>query len=226
MSKQGNKSNPYNIKMVFDLDMTLYGKGDFKDVANKKLYYDSFKPKYFLHSILSMSPYQKCILTNGTKDHATEVVRRIGLSQVFPKNAVFSIDMAPSRVMKPDHLMYHLATKHFDIQPSDTVFYFEDLKENLQPVKLLYSNWKTIWICPEKDSIRSIPSYVDMTFVTIESALLHIYSILRTNKRTMTVPIVPIPSDTMPTISRITRVSTAPTKTSKDADETKKSLKK
>jgi hypothetical protein len=143
-----------------------------------------------------MSPYKKYILTNATKDHAMEVTKRIGICHAIPHANIYSIDMAPFNIMKPDPIMYHRACNHFGIQKNDIVFYFEDLKENLQPVKILYNNWKTVWICPNKETLTRIPPYVDMVFTTIEAALLHIYSILKVNKKSdAVVPInVTIPS--------------------------------
>jgi FMN phosphatase YigB (HAD superfamily) len=130
-----------------------------------------------------MSPYKKYILTNATKEHAIEVTKRIGICHVIPTAQIYSIDMAPYNTMKPDPIMYHRACSHFGIQKNDTVFYFEDLKENLYPVKTLYDNWTTIWICPKKEMISRVPPYVDMVFTSIEAALLHIYSLLRVKKR-------------------------------------------
>jgi FMN phosphatase YigB (HAD superfamily) len=165
-----------------------------------------------------MSPYKKYILTNAIKDHAIEVTKRIGICQAIPHSNIYSIDMAPANIMKPDPTMYHRACNHFGIQKNDIVFYFEDLKENLQPVKILYNNWKTVWICPNKETLTRIPPYVDMVFTTIEAALLHIYSILRVNKKSDARPI------TVPAITNgITRLPTKDSQQQRDGPVEKRS---
>jgi FMN phosphatase YigB (HAD superfamily) len=173
------------IKFIFDLDMTLYSKFDFRQYAVEDKYYNSFKQKHFLHSILSRLPYDKFILTNATKDHAIDVSKRIGIAKDIPESRIFSIDMAdPSmRIMKPDPIMYHMALKKFGITPEDTIYYFEDMVENLQPVKKLYKNWTTIWICPDKESRKRFPKYVDFVYPSIEAALLEISSRLLSVKK-------------------------------------------
>jgi hypothetical protein len=166
------------IKFVFDLDMTLYSKFDFRQCATDEKYYNSFKQKHFLHAILARIPHEKFILTNATKDHALDVSKRIGILPDIPESHIFSIDMADKsmNVMKPDPIMYHMAIKKFGITSEDTIYYFEDLAENLQPVKKLYKNWITIWICPDKERRKRFPKYVDHIYPSIECALLDIAS--------------------------------------------------
>lgn len=194
-------------KFVFDLDMTLYSKFDFRQCASEEKYYDSFKQKHFLHAILARLPYDKYILTNATLDHALDVTKRIGIAKDIPESRIFSIDMADKtlKIMKPDPIMYHMAIKKFGITPEDTIYYFEDLHENLQPVKRLYKNWKTIWICPDKDHRKRFPKYADFIYPSIECALLEITTQLLLVKKTVAkTPKPRLVADVPTTVSPVT----------------------
>lgn len=151
-------------KLVFDLDLTLYSENDYIDTDNESLYYNSFKKKPFLNQLLSIIPYKKYILTNASYSHAEDVMKRIGIKQHFQK--IISSDMG--EIYKPDLPIYVKAINNFMIEPTDTIYFFEDQIDNLKTAKERFK-WNTILITREK--IRK-PKYVDYIFHSIEEALL------------------------------------------------------
>jgi len=157
------------IKFVFDLDLTLYSDNEYNDTTNEDEYYNSFKRKPFLREILNSIPYPKYILTNASKDHAIDVLKKMGLLKCF-KN-IMSSDMF--ELYKPSIQTYKVAINLFKIKDTDTVYYFEDLAENLKPAKENYG-WTTIWLTKDANAHRRKPKYVDHKFVSVEEAMLYL----------------------------------------------------
>lgn len=151
-------------KFIFDLDFTLYGIGDDINMGGTEAdYYLSFKPKRFLHYLLSSLNEEYYIFTNGTTIHAMTVLLRLGLHEFFPVSRIISRD--DFVFLKPDQRGYELCTKRFDIKPEDTVYFFEDTLLNLRTAKSF--GWKTILI----NSMSVTNAIVDLSFTHIESAL-------------------------------------------------------
>lgn len=151
--------------LVFDLDLTLYSKKDFVDDDDMSVYYKSFIKNPLLNKLLDKIKYRKYILTNGTYDHAIEVLERLGIEDKF--NNIHSIDMAKG-YLKPDIPMYLQAIKKFKIKNNTKVYYYEDLEENLEAAKDTFG-WTTILITEEH---KRKPKYVDYIFPTVEEALI------------------------------------------------------
>jgi FMN phosphatase YigB (HAD superfamily) len=155
-------------KFIFDLDLTLYSDNDYIDSNDENIFYNSFKRKPFLKEILCSIPHPKYILTNASKDHAEDVLKKMGISKCF-KN-IMSSDMF--ELYKPAIQTYKVAINLFKIKEDDRIFYFEDLAENLKPAKENY-NWVTIWLTKNINNKRK-PKYVDYKFSTVEEAMMYL----------------------------------------------------
>ena len=156
-------------KYIFDLDYTLYTNRDHSNTEDEQQYYSSFKPKSFMTKLLKKIE-NKYIITNGTKYHAESVLFNMKLDKLFSKNNIISRDDMKG-TMKPNTLPYLIANKKFEIKYHDTVYFFEDMIDNLIVAKK-YFGWKTILIDPE---MKNKPYGVDYVFKTIEEALIHFY---------------------------------------------------
>lgn len=154
---------------IFDLDLTLYSKNDFTETDNEIEYYNSFKPKQKLGSILKSIKGRKYILTNANIAHVDEVLDKLNLKNIF--DDMMSSDVADS--YKPESNIYHISNHVFNLEKyksdeSDPIYFFEDLSENLKKGKQLY-NWNTVLISPNKVKKTK---YIDYVFDTIENAML------------------------------------------------------
>tara|TARA_B100001093_G_C26742371_1_gene977256 strand:+ start:650 stop:1144 length:495 start_codon:yes stop_codon:yes gene_type:complete len=152
------------VKFIFDLDLTLYSETDYVDNESERKYYNSFKKKNFVKQLLTQIPHNKYILTNANLAHASVVLKKTNLLDLF--NDIISSDMANS--YKPYRIIYDMAIKEFAIEKDETVYFFEDQVDNLKTAKKLY-NWTTILISPEKTRKNK---FVDYVFTNIEEALL------------------------------------------------------
>tara|TARA_B000000437_G_scaffold218029_1_gene196554 strand:+ start:2539 stop:3024 length:486 start_codon:yes stop_codon:yes gene_type:complete len=152
-------------KYIFDIDLTLYSNKDYIDSDNEEIFYNSFKPKNKLRQLLNENKGTKYLLTNANMEHADEVLEKLNLKDIF-EDIISAYDV---KEFKPTPDIYHVAQHEFEIKDSDTVYYFEDLAENLKGSKKLY-NWKTVLIDPDSKK-HSKKKYVDYTFKTIEDAM-------------------------------------------------------
>jgi len=157
------------IKFIFDLDLTLYSDNEYTQTDDEDIYYNSFKRKPFLKELLNSIPHPKYILTNASKDHADDVLKRMGITKCF-KN-MMSADMF--ELYKPSIQTYKVAITLFKIRDTDKIFYFEDLAENLKPAKENY-NWTTIWLTKNAHVNKRKPKYVDYKFGSIEEAMMYL----------------------------------------------------
>jgi len=157
------------IKFIFDLDLTLYSDNEYTNTDNEELYYNSFKRKPFLKELLLSIPHPKYILTNASKDHADDVLKKMGITKCF-KN-MMSADMFD--LFKPSIQTYKVAINLFKIRDTDRVFYFEDLAENLKPAKENH-NWTTIWLTKNAHMNKRKPLYVDYKFGSVEEAMMYL----------------------------------------------------
>ena len=157
-------------KFIFDLDYTLYTIHDHIDTEDEHLYYSSFKKKPFMNHLLSKLK-NKYIITNGTRSHALEIVKKMDLKHFFSKKNILSRDDMKG-TMKPDVIPYIIANNKFKLKPHDNVYFFEDMVENLVTAKR-FLGWNTVLISSE---IVDIPSGVDYVFETIENALQYLIS--------------------------------------------------
>ena len=72
---------------------------------------------------------EKFIFTNGSAEHAQNILTRLGIYDLFGKEKVFDIKDA-GYVPKPEAQTFDLMVKKFDINPKETI-YIEDIAKNL-----------------------------------------------------------------------------------------------
>jgi putative hydrolase of the HAD superfamily len=155
-------------KYIFDIDLTLYSKNDYQESADDTVFYDSFQPKHTLRKLLLSIPDKKYILTNGSVEHANKILHKLNLEDIF-EDMVNGYNL---QVYKPIPYIYQEAQYEFMLDDNDTVYYFEDSKENLKVPKKLF-DWNTILIDPKYNPQHNQPvePYIDDTFQTIEDAV-------------------------------------------------------
>ena len=72
---------------------------------------------------------EKFIFTNGSAEHAQNILSRLGIYDLFGKEKVFDIKDA-GYVPKPEAQTFDLMVKKFGINPKETI-YIEDIAKNL-----------------------------------------------------------------------------------------------
>ena len=72
---------------------------------------------------------EKFIFTNGSAEHAQNILTRLGIYDLFRKEKVFDIKDA-GYVPKPEAQTFDLMVKKFGIKPKETI-YIEDIAKNL-----------------------------------------------------------------------------------------------
>lgn len=167
------------VKFIFDLDYTLYGIRDNINTSNNMdLYYDSFKPKLFLKSLLkqitklsgkNINTNDFILFTNGNEEHATLVLTKLDLLDLFGPNKIVArntFEDTHGELLKPNPLMYNLMIDKCKIKKDETVYFFEDTGENLEMAKNF--GWQTILINPNRNNYNKF----NYSFSHIEEALL------------------------------------------------------
>ena len=72
---------------------------------------------------------EKFIFTNGSAEHAKNILTHLGIYDLFGRDKVFDIQDA-GYVPKPEAATFDLMTKKFGINPKETI-YIEDIAKNL-----------------------------------------------------------------------------------------------
>ena len=72
---------------------------------------------------------EKFIFTNGSAEHAKNILTHLGIYDLFGREKVFDIEDA-EYVPKPEAKTFDLMTKKFGINPKETI-YIEDIAKNL-----------------------------------------------------------------------------------------------
>ena len=72
---------------------------------------------------------EKFIFTNGSAEHAQNILTRLGIYDLFGKEKIFDIKDA-GYVPKPESQTFDLMVKKFGINPKETI-YIEDIAKNL-----------------------------------------------------------------------------------------------
>ena len=80
---------------------------------------------------------EKFIFTNGSAEHAKNILTHLGIYDLFGRDKVFDIQDA-GYVPKPEAATFDLMTKKFGINPKETI-YIEDIAKNLS-ICLLYTS--------------------------------------------------------------------------------------
>ena len=87
------------------------------------------KEDKILRSELENLDMEKFIFTNGSAEHAQNILTRLGIYDLFGKEKVFDIKDA-GYVPKPEAQTFDLMVKKFGIKPRETI-YIEDIAKNL-----------------------------------------------------------------------------------------------
>ena len=83
---------------------------------------------------------KKIIFTNGSKAHAKNVTKKIGIDKLF--DGIFDI-VESNFIPKPSKEPYKKLVENYKIEPQYCIF-FEDIARNLKPAYEL--GMKTVWI--------------------------------------------------------------------------------
>ena len=110
---------------------------------------------------------KKFVFTNGSHEHASNITRTLGISDLF--DGFFDITDC-NFIPKPSIEPYKKLIDKFNIKPSETVF-IEDIAINLEPAKKL--GMKTVWLknneyWGKKDSDKK---FVDLKIENLSSFL-------------------------------------------------------
>ena len=100
---------------------------------------------------------RKLIFTNGSTDHAKNVLRHLGIDDLF--QGIFDITDAEYQP-KPEPKAFDLMTKKFDLNPSETI-YVEDIAKNLSIGK--ERGCTTVWLINNEEwgKMESDKDYID-----------------------------------------------------------------
>ena len=82
-----------------------------------------------MRSELELLDMEKFIFTNGSADHAENILTHLGIYDLFGRERIFDIQDA-GYVPKPEAKTFDLMTKKFGINPKETI-YIEDIAKNL-----------------------------------------------------------------------------------------------
>ena len=128
------------LKYVHDIDLSCLKKND--ELRNE----------------LIKLNLKKYVFTNGSREHAENIIRHLGIEDLF--DDIFDIIDA-EYFPKPDPKNYDLMLKKFHIDPKETL-YIEDIAKNLSIAKQLGTT--TVWLINEeqwgkKDSDKEFIDY-------------------------------------------------------------------
>ena len=117
-----------------------------------------FKINQNLRNELININLKKYVFTNGSREHAKNIIRCLGIEDLF--DGIFDIVDA-EYFPKPDPRNYDLMLKKFQIDPKETL-YIEDIAKNLSIAKKLGTT--TVWLINEeqwgkKDSDKEFIDY-------------------------------------------------------------------
>ena len=127
------------LKYVHDIDLSFMKKDEIlrQELENLKM--------------------RKLIFTNGSTDHAKNVLRHLGIDDLF--QGIFDITDAEYQP-KPEPKAFDLMTKKFDLDPSETI-YVEDIAKNLSIGK--ERGCTTVWLINNEEwgKMESDKDYID-----------------------------------------------------------------
>ena len=127
------------LKYVHDIDLSFMK----KDIV--------------LRSELEKLNMRKLIFTNGSTDHAKNVLSHLGIDDLVEN--IFDITDAEYQP-KPEPKAFDLMTKKFDLEPSETI-YVEDIAKNLSIGKK--RGCTTVWLINNEEwgKMESDKDYID-----------------------------------------------------------------
>jgi len=117
------------------------------------------KDKFLKNEIMKLNG-KKIIFTNGSRAHAENVTKRIGIDKLF--DGIFDI-VDSDFIPKPSKESYKKIIENYKIEPQYCIF-FEDIARNLKPAHEL--GMKTVWI---KNNEPWAAKFSDSTFVNYKT---------------------------------------------------------
>ena len=128
------------IYYIFDLDDTII----IHPPDNRDMY--NINPDPCLQKLFDNLYYKSYIFTNGTIEHAHEILDKLKL---YSFKKIFARDTIP--FMKPNiksfqFVQTNILNSDYNNDKSNTFIFFDDLLENLRMAKQL--GWITVWIHP------------------------------------------------------------------------------
>ena len=117
----------------------------------------TYKSDIKLSQLLKKS--ENYIFTNANEEHMDLCLKKMRIKTMF-KNAAFN-DLYKGSY-KPNKDVYELVIKRFKFNEDDTIYFFEDLKENLKTAKNF--NWNTVYL-DHNDTMKKNPQYIDYKFM-------------------------------------------------------------
>ena len=119
---------------------------------------------------------RKLIFTNGSTDHAKNVLSHLGIDDLFEN--IFDITDAEYQP-KPEPKAFDLMTEKFDLDPSETI-YIEDIAKNLSIGK--ERGCTTVWLINNEEwgKMESEKDYIDYK-IEVLSLFLKELSLLKSN---------------------------------------------
>ena len=130
------------LEFVHDVDLSFLNKNE------------------FLHEEIKKLNGKKIIFTNGSRAHALNVTKRIGIDRLF--DGIFDIRDC-NFVPKPSIEPYKKLVENYKIEPQYCIF-FEDIARNLKPAHEL--GMKTVWI---KNNEPWAAKYSDQDFINYKT---------------------------------------------------------
>ena len=121
---------------------------------------DFLKKDKFLENEIMKLNGKKIIFTNGSRAHAENVTKRIGIDKLF--DGIFDI-VDSDFIPKPSKESYKKIIENYKIEPQYCIF-FEDIARNLKPAHEL--GMKTVWI---KNNEPWAAKFSDSTFVNYKT---------------------------------------------------------
>jgi len=121
---------------------------------------DFLKKDKFLENEIMKLNGKKIIFTNGSRAHAKNVTKRIGIDKLF--DGIFDI-VDSDFIPKPSKESYKKIIENYKIEPQYCIF-FEDIARNLKPAHEL--GMKTVWI---KNNEPWAAKFSDSTFVNYKT---------------------------------------------------------
>ena len=140
-----------------------------------KIDHSVLKPDFRLDAVLDALSGQKLVFTNGSRDHAEQVLLHLGIGRHF--DGIFDIVDADF-IPKPNLQPYRMIGERFQINFSQTVM-VEDLERNLVPAAQL--GMTTVWVkqdhhpdLPFLSVTPDNPTHVDYTIRDLSEWLEHV----------------------------------------------------
>ena len=121
---------------------------------------DFLKKDKFLENEIMKLNGKKIIFTNGSRAHAENVTKKIGIDKLF--DGIFDI-VDSDFIPKPSKESYKKIIENYKIEPQYCIF-FEDIARNLKPAHEL--GMKTVWI---KNNEPWAAKFSDSTFVNYKT---------------------------------------------------------